>query len=238
MAWLGDSSRVEVAPGFAEMGLLAFTTTRHAGSFALDSPEASAAVFGRWLDLAAVLADRAPRLAFAHQVHGSEIITHAPGWTGLLRVSLGDGHLARAVGTAMAVTLADCVPVFIGHPSGAAGILHSGWRGTAAGITGRAIARLAEQGLAPAELTVHCGPAICGRCYEVGPEVHRAVTGRSVERPTPVDLRARIAADARAAGVGRVSVSPACTRCHNDRFFSHRAGDEGRQVGVIVSRSG
>jgi copper oxidase (laccase) domain-containing protein len=51
-----------------------------------------------------------------------------------------------------------------------------------------------------------------------------------------VDLRALIADHARAAGVTRISVSALCTRCDNDRFFSHRAGDAGRQLGVIVAR--
>jgi copper oxidase (laccase) domain-containing protein len=36
-------------------------------------------------------------------------------------------------------------------------------------------------------------------------------------------------------GVRQLSASPHCTRCDNDRFFSHRAGDAGRQVAVIVS---
>ena len=40
------------------------------------------------------------------------------------------------------------------------------------------------------------------------------------------------------AGVRDVSISPWCTRCDNDRFFSHRAGDAGRQLGVIVAERG
>jgi polyphenol oxidase len=36
--------------------------------------------------------------------------------------------------------------------------------------------------------------------------------------------------------VRQISVSPLCTRCDNDRFYSHRAGDAGRQLGVIVAQ--
>jgi polyphenol oxidase len=68
----------------------------------------------------------------------------------------------------------------------------------------------------------------------VSPEVHARLTGRIVDRPTPVDLRAVIADQARAAGVRDVRVSPHCTRCDNEVFYSHRAGDPGRQLGVIV----
>ena len=44
-----------------------------------------------------------------------------------------------------------------------------------------------------------------------------------------------IAEHARAAGVRHIASSPLCTRCDNDRLFSHRAGDDGRQLGVIVA---
>jgi hypothetical protein len=114
--------------------------------------------------------------------------------------------------------------------------LHSGWRGTVAHIAERAIRQLGELGLPAGELRLHCGPAICGQCYEVSPDVYGQLTGRAVSTPTTVDLRALIADHARALGVREVSVSPLCTRCDNDRFFSHRAGDSGRQLGVIAAR--
>ena len=135
----------------------------------------------------------------------------------------------------MAVTIADCVPVFIAHASGATAILHSGWRGTAARITERAIRRFESRGMAPSELLVHCGPAICGGCYEVSADVALRLTGRDPGRAVTVDLRELIAGHVRALGVRHVSSSTYCTRCDNDRFFSHRAGDPGRQLGVILA---
>ena len=66
-------------------------------------------------------------------------------------------------------------------------------------------------------------------------EVVRELTGREVSAPETVDLRAIISDHARALGVHHISQSPSCTRCDNDRFFSHRAGDPGRQVGVIMA---
>lgn len=236
MAWWDDPVMAEPVPAMAALGLVAFTTTRHAGSLALGSTEPSEAIWARWLGLSSVLAPLAPRLVFAHQVHGAAVVEHRAGWSGILRVPDADGHLSLETPTAMAVTLADCVPVFIGHPSGVAAMLHSGWQGTVAGITARAIARLAADGLDPADLVVHCGPSICGKCYEVGPDVYGKLTGLAVTDPTPVDLRALIAESARGAGVTQVSVSQACTLHHNDRFYSHRAGDAGRQLGLIVSR--
>jgi copper oxidase (laccase) domain-containing protein len=53
-----------------------------------------------------------------------------------------------------------------------------------------------------------------------------------------VDLRALIADHARQAGVRDASISQWCTRHHNDLFFSHRAGDSGRQLGVMIASTG
>ncbi|HEU4565367.1 MAG TPA: polyphenol oxidase family protein [Gemmatimonadaceae bacterium] len=216
------------------LGVVAFTTTRAAGTFGTQGTEAVGETMGRWWRLVDELRTLAPRFATARQVHGSRVVEHGDGWEGWLRVGAADGHVAGR-GTALAVTIADCVPVFVAHPSGAVALLHSGWRGTAARILEQGIAALARRGLAPRDLGVHLGPAICGACYEVSPEVYGQLTGCSVDVPTTVDLRAVIAGQARAAGVTRISVSAWCTRCHNDRFFSHRAGDAGRQLGVIAA---
>ena len=223
----------EVAPGFAALGVVAFTTTRQAGTFGTNGSEPVHDVMARWAGLRDELGAR--RLASAKQVHGAHVHLHSAGWAGWLRADEGDGHLSSSRGTAMAVSVADCVPVFIAHPSGATALLHSGWRGTAGRIIERAIAMLADLKLAPRDLVVHCGPSICGRCYEVSPDVFAALTSRTVDRPTTVDLRALIADHARTTGVRDITISASCTRCDNDRFFSHRAGDDGRQLGVLYA---
>jgi YfiH family protein len=223
----------EVVDSFRAFGITAFTTGRAAGTFSMQSDEPARDVSARWSALRTHLGGPAIRLATAAQVHGREVTIHARGWRGWLRGDAADGHLSDVRGTAMAVTVADCVPVFIAHPAGAAAVVHSGWRGTEARITVVAITKLAALGFATDELRVHCGPAICGRCYEVSADVARRLTGVVTQQPTRVDLRAIIADHARACGVRHVSVSSLCTRCDNDRFFSHRAGDAGRQLGVL-----
>lgn len=226
----------EVVERFEEFGIDAFTTGRAAGSFGTQSDEPVRVVMGRWRSLRDSLRGVA-RLATAVQVHGNEVLSHEGGWRGWLRSDPADGHLSAIPGTAMAVTIADCVPVFIAHPSGAGAVLHSGWRGTVVDITGVAVARFASMGFEPHDLRLHCGPAICGKCYEVSADVAAQLTGRDPGGPTNVDLRAIIAERARARGVRDISISPLCTRCDNDRFFSHRAGDAGRQLGVLATRS-
>jgi YfiH family protein len=225
----------EVVDDFTPFGVRAFTTGRAAGSFSTASTEPIRDVMARWDALRAELRPGARRLATARQVHGSHVLVHGGGWEGWLRGDEADGHAATERGTAMAVSIADCVPVFVVHPSGASALLHSGWRGTAARIVEHGIAALTHRGIRAAELRVHLGPAICGKCYEVSPDVYERLIGSRPARAAVVDLRAVIADHARAAGVRHISVSSACTRCDNERFFSHRAGDDGRQLGVLVA---
>jgi polyphenol oxidase len=226
--------QVESVDDFSSFGVHAFTTQRQVGSFGTASDEPVREVMARWDALRAMVALRGiRRLATASQIHGARVLVHGPAWDGWLRGSQADGHLSTARDTAMAVTIADCVPVFLAHPSGATAILHSGWRGTAARIIEHGIAALASRGIPTAEVHVHLGPAICGRCYEVSPEVLRQLTGETVTAPRTVDLRAIIASQARQLGVRHLTTSPSCTRCNNDRFFSHRAGDAGRQIAVV-----
>lgn len=222
---------------FATIGIRAFVTTREAGSFGFpeqgDAPEATA----RWQALQrALAAEGAPRLASSRQVHGTRVLVHRDAWDGWLRIDGADGHLLAAGGAA-AVTIADCVPVLIAHPSGAVAAVHAGWRGVAGGILPEAIRAFAALGHPAAELVVHLGPSICGRCYEVGPDVYEKLTGWETRHSRQVDLRALLAEQAKEAGVSRWSASGECTRCDNDQLFSHRAGDGGRQIAVIIGRT-
>jgi YfiH family protein len=216
-------------------GIRAFTTTRACGSFGMLSAEPVRDVMSRWSALRHHLRAGGPRFATASQTHEANVIVHTDGWEGWLRGDSADGHASLHRGIAMAITIADCVPIFIGHPSGATAILHAGWRGVAANILARGVEALAHRGIATGELRIHLGPAICGRCYEVGPDVVERLTGTNPGYPAHVDLRAILRDQAATLGIRHLSTSESCTRCDNDRFFSHRAGDEGRQLGVILA---
>jgi YfiH family protein len=220
---------------FQDFGVRAFTTTREAGTFGLAGPDPVGEVMSRWTELQTELSQNARRVVIGRQVHGTRVLSHSGGWEGFLRTEEADGHIATEKGIALTVSIADCVPIFIAHPSGAVAILHSGWRGTASRIIDSGLAEFARRKLPPDELMVHLGPAICGRCYEVSADVRAQLTGETANRPGNVDLRSLIAEHTHDAGVLKVTVSPYCTKCDNDRFFSHRAGDTGRQLGVIVA---
>lgn len=232
---MGDESRArESIPEFEALGIEAFTTTRAAGTFGLAGTDPVGEVMARWTALLAQ--SGASGICVAPQVHGTTVLAHARPWDGILRTPPADGHATLERGIALAVTIADCAPVFLAHPSGAIAIVHSGWRGTEAKIVHQAIRVLGRAGLSPDELYVHIGPAICGRCYEVSADVRARLTGETSNRPGNVDIRSLIAEQAAGAGVSRISVSASCTKCDNGTFFSHRAGDTGRQLAVIVAK--
>lgn len=174
----------------------------------------------------------------ARQVHGNRVIVHGDVSHGLLLAApAADGHATRTPGLLLAVSLADCVPVFLvdARARGVA-LLHAGWRGVAAGILEEGVAALDRRlGIGASDLHMHLGPSICGGCYEVSPEVHAALGLPVPAGPTPVDLRTVLARRGRTLGVPeeRISRSSHCTRLGPGAFFSHRGGDSGRQVAFL-----
>lgn len=175
-------------------------------------------------------------VTLARQVHGTEIRWQEPG-CGLVVQQGIDGHAVEEPGALIAVTVADCIPVYLVDPMDRrAALVHAGWRGTAAGILPKAIAKLTARGSHVENLLVHCGIGICGRCYEVGSEVLEAVGLPS--EPTGsgfLDLRQVLARQAKEAGVSHVSTSDHCSAHETPLFFSHRGsgGLDGRMVGYL-----
>lgn len=217
--------------------IMAWTTTRANGSFGLGSVEPVREVMGRWQALQADLATfGVSRLASAHQVHGWAVVTHGGGWRGWLRATDADGHVTATRGTALAVTVADCTPVLVWHPGGAIAALHAGWRGTAARIVDHGLDALVALGFPAEECHVWLGPSICGPCYEVGGEVLTAIHGMPHAGKGQLDVRAVLADQANRRRVASVRISDGCSRCHRDRYFSHRGGDDGRMLGLIALR--
>jgi polyphenol oxidase len=201
-------------------------------------------VLNRWRLLLEAL--EVPAAAHSRQVHGAELHLHRqPPVPGLLVMDRVDGQATSVPGLLMSVSVADCVPLFLVAPRRrVAALLHAGWRGVAAGILEDGMQLLQREfGAAARELWLHCGPSICERCYEVGPEVHRQL--RPLSRPPAaaraIDLRGVLLERAFQRGIRleHCSISRHCTRCGGGglrAFFSHRAGETGRQMALLGIR--
>ncbi len=175
------------------------------------------------------------RAVHSLQVHERSVREAEETAPGLHVVHGFDGHVTSRPGVLLTVSVADCVPISLVDPvRRRVALLHGGWRGTAAGIVAAGLERL---GGSPADHYAHLGPAICGDCYEVGPEVHEALGLPVPAANSPVDVRAVQARQLERAGLApdRITVSEHCTLCGSG-FFSHRGGSPGRQLGVLGLR--
>jgi polyphenol oxidase len=129
---------------------------------------------------------------FARQVHGAgvRVVADADRGSGAFSVddavsSSGgagdadgvDALVTTSPGVVLAILTADCVPIVLHEPvAGVLACVHAGWRGTVAGVTAAALAAMQRLGARPSDVTAGIGPAIGADRYQVGPDVHEAVT--------------------------------------------------------------
>ncbi len=156
----------------------------------------------------------------------------------------GDGLIVAERGVVAVIKTADCIPVIIYAPDNAiAAVVHAGWRGTAADITGKALRRLAAMGAKPDQLGVLIGPGIGPCCYNVGEDVALAFRGAGFagdifERrgsSTFLDLKKANRRLAEAEGVREILDVGLCTACRGDLFFSARRDKlKGRQINFVL----
>ena len=179
-------------------------------------------------------------IARCRQVHGARVVVCDRALpAGVNLMGDADAMVTARSDLLLAVTVADCVPVFLVDPGRrVVGLAHAGWRGTAAGVVGAALEGMRGLGALEAEVHAHLGPAICGNCYEVGPEVTAALGGWP-ENTRRVDLRAHIRRDLEGMGLlpDRITVSGACTRCGSRGFYSYRGGDRDRRMCAFLGWS-
>lgn len=203
---------------------------------------------------AALLGLDAARVAGVTQVHGADVWLDLAG-DGELPVTVrwdrgaspieADALVTTRPGVALAVGVADCLPIAVAWGPAVAAV-HAGWRSLEAGVVEQALAvlrRAAGSAVAVADLVPRAviGPALGSCCMEVGEEVaarfHPSVVSRREGAPRPfLDTRADATRRLEAAGV-LVEHVDVCTRC-DPRCFSHR-GDEGRggRQALVVMRT-
>ncbi len=175
-------------------------------------------------------------VAFMHQVHGVQVavLDAAPPDD----VADVDGLVTDVPGLALAVLVADCVPVLLAGTRAVA-VAHAGRRGVQHGVVDQAVAAL--RGLDDGPVQAWIGPSICGACYEVPNEMQDEVaalvpaTRSTTRRGTPgLDLRAGVVAQLRAGGVTTIHITDSCT-AEDASYFSHRRdGTTGRFAGAVI----
>jgi len=171
--------------------------------------------------------DRRPA-AWVRQVAGDDVVrVFEPGLAGA-----ADALVTAEPDLCLSVAVADCVPVaLLGERE--VGMVHSGWRGTLAGVSGKA-----AQTLGGSRVLAYIGPSIRRCCYEVSEELaarfaaefgHEVVSGRNLS------LQDAIRLDLERVGV-EVKDLGLCSGCRPDLFYSHRMQGPltGRNLASVV----
>jgi YfiH family protein len=153
--------------------------------------------------------------AWVRQVAGDGVVrVSGAGLAGEADALVTDGESFSLV-----VAIADCVPVALVGDKGV-GIVHSGWRGTIAEISAKAVQKMDDT-----NIRAYIGPCIRQCCYEVSEELAERFAerfGPEVVESRYLSLPDAIRRNLEEVGVGEVHDLGLCTGCRPDLFFSHR----------------
>lgn len=151
-----------------------------------------------------------------------------------------DAVISTQPGVAVAVLMADCVPVLLSDAdSGIVAAVHAGRVGARVGVLPAALAAMRDAGARMDRTEALLGPSVCGECYEVPAGMrddvaaHLPGSASKSRKGTPaLDLRAGLWQQLADAGVARIGVDPRCT-VEDRALFSHRRdGKTGRLAAV------
>lgn len=155
------------------------------------------------------------------QTHGSGVALVNQGGKGKV-IPAVDALITREKNLSLVIRVADCGPVWI-HcaKTGAIGLVHSGRKGTEAGVVPATIRKMKEEfGSEPQEMMALLGPCIRPPYYDV-------------------DFASEILRQLKGEKVGKVADSGLCTAADLKRFYSYRAekGQTGRHFALLAMRS-
>lgn len=191
------------------------------------------------------------RLVTGEQTHSLNIavVTDAETGRGSVdidsRIHCTDALITNRRGVCLMVLTADCVPVLLYDPAThSAAAIHAGWRGTANGIVGLTVNKMADEfGTKPENLMAAIGPCIGTCCFEVGDDVAahfnrwpNTILRRS-EWPRPhIDLVLANHLQFEQAGIPAANIesSDECTKCGPYGLFSHRRDQTLGRIGTGI----
>ena len=175
----------------------------------------------------------------SHLPHNSGTGQAHSGEVALDQMPVADALITTCDGVALAIRVADCVPVLLADPEArVVAAAHAGRVGLLSGILQNTVA--AMRALGARHIRAWIGPHICAACYEVPPDMAEqawqqipAARALSRESTPAIDLGAGAESVLEAESVPTVRCDP-CTSC-DPRFFSHRRdhGQTGRQAGLV-----
>jgi copper oxidase (laccase) domain-containing protein len=160
-----------------------------------------------------------PGIAWMRQVHGTDVRYADASWPGL-EPEPCDAVFTDVPGLALAVLVADCVPVLIADPQARlAGAAHAGREGMVAGVVPALLQAMTAAGARPMRDRVAALVPAAGCRTRAG---------------TPgLDIAAGVRAQLAAAGVAAIGHDARCTSESGELFSYRRDGTTGRFAGLI-----
>jgi YfiH family protein len=208
-----------------------------------------------WIAVASELAVARDDLLVISQVHEATVVEASENRPRPWPSPAADAIISNDSSAAIAVRVADCVPILLAEPSGrCVGAVHAGWRGVSRRVAIAAVeAMQLRYGARPEGLLAAVGPCIGPCCYEVGVDTrdafvktghHRSLLDRWFEPKANakfhLDLWQATRDQLEGAGLrsSNIHVAELCTRTHAHRFHSYRAdgAGAGRMAAVIKGK--
>jgi len=203
-----------------------------------------------------------PTIITVKQTHSDKVLAIADELTPSDTLE-GDACITDRAGLGLGLNVADCLPVYIYADSPRCiGIVHCGWRGTAARLAEKTARQMSRRFHVPLrDLRFALGPCICPNCYEVGddvrqefsksfplpgkffspvaPDEKRTVPARGLSSKTKYHLDIRAANRWLLDEVGLLETNSIerCTYENDELFYSARRDKTtGRNLAVIALR--
>lgn len=222
------------AGGVSQSPYASFNLGDHVG----DDPRAVASNRNRLADIIGLSPDK---VVYMEQIHSNTVtvIDEAP--ADGQAVEATDALVTTQRGLALAVLVADCVPVLLSDTdAGVIAAVHAGRMGARNGIVAKTIAKMEELGAKPSRIHALMGAAASGANYEVPEAMARDVEAklpgsiaRTTKGTTGLDIRAGLLRQMLSLGVQMIDSDPRCTIEDEDLFSYRREGTTGRQAGVV-----
>jgi YfiH family protein len=170
---------------------------------------------------------------YMNQVHGDQVLQIQQL---LENEPTADGLLTTNTEIALAVMVADCIPLLLSNKSSVAAV-HVGRRGLINNIALVAISKM--RAIDSSSITAVIGPAICGKCYEVSEDIYTEVVdqfplarARTQSGALSLDLTKALKSLLMDQGVTVIEEN-LCTVEESSLYSYRRDGVTGRQVGVV-----
>lgn len=144
-----------------------------------------------------------------------------------------DALITKDRGLWLGIQTADCVPILIYDPKKKIiAAVHAGWRSTVYRIVPETIEKMKSFA---DNLIVGIGPAICGQCFQVGPEVSKHFPEEAKEGDR-VNLWEANKMQLLEMGVleENIEILNLCTYENKDSLYSYRRGDRDKRNGAFI----